>query len=194
MANYRPMRKVLSVVLLLAGALLVAGSLKEYAEAASAQRWALAALAADPGRAPSEVAIGEPVAQISIPRIGLHTVALEGVDLETLRNGPGHFPHSPLPGEPGNSAFAGHRDTHFAPLREVAVGDRIEVRREGRTVVYLVSALRVVEPEEVEVVGPDAGADLTLVTCHPFDWIGPAPRRFIVHARLVEVADRPTRP
>lgn len=187
----------LSRLLLLAGLGLVGWVAAEKLEAAWAQRWAAARLADEPGDDGEAVAgarpsprPGEPVARLAIPRLALDVVALEGVDPETLDRGAGHFPGSALPGEPGNASFAGHRDSFFRPLGRVEEGDEVLLETPAGRHVYRVTDTRVVGPEEVEVVAALPGRQLTLVTCYPFDWIGPAPRRFVVRAVLADGSAR----
>lgn len=127
------------------------------------------------------------MAHLRSPELELDVVALEGVDPKALRRGAGHFPGTALPGRPGNVAFAGHRDTFFRGLRDAGPGRRIEVETAEALYVYEVTETRIVAPEAVEVVAPlTGGSFLTLVTCYPFDWIGPAPQRFVVRASLAE--------
>jgi sortase A len=128
---------------------------------------------------------GTPLAELSIPRIGLSAVVLQGSDEHTLRVGAGHIETTPLPGESGNVAIAGHRDSFFRPLRNVQVGDDIWLNTPKAPVHYRVSSFRVVNPSEVSVIDPTADAVLTLVTCYPFYFVGSAPDRFIVRASLV---------
>jgi sortase A len=104
------------------------------------------------------------------------------VDARTLRSAVGHVPETALPGEPGNAAFAGHRDTFFRKLRHVRKGDRIVVTTPDGVYDYVVRETRVVPPSDVSVLEPTAEQSLTLVTCYPFDYIGSAPERFIVRA------------
>lgn len=133
---------------------------------------------------------GEALGRLSIPRLELTVSVLEGVDDTVLEGGAGRFPETAPLGGAGNTALAAHRDTHFRALRHVRTGDVIEVEVPGRTVRYEVSSTSVVGPQAVEVLD-DAGDDrLTLVTCHPFDWVGPAPRRFVVVA--LRLPDTPT--
>jgi LPXTG-site transpeptidase (sortase) family protein len=113
-------------------------------------------------------------------------VVLQGSDEETLRLGPGHIETTPLPGEAGNVAIAGHRDSFFRPLRNVRVGDDVLLETPEARVHYRVSSFRVVNSHDVSVIGPTKGAALTLVTCYPFWFIGNAPDRFIVRATRVE--------
>src|SRR5262245_48619014 len=129
---------------------------------------------------------GTPLAELSIPRIGLSLVVLQGSDEQTLRKGLGHIEDTSLPGESGNVAIAGHRDSFFRPLRNIQVGDDIMLDIPGRRVHYRVSAYRVVGSTEVSVIAPTTDAVLTLVTCYPFWFVGSAPDRFVVRANLVE--------
>lgn len=128
---------------------------------------------------------GRLIGRIFAPEVGVDAMAFEGIDLPTLDLGAGHFPGTPLPGRPGNVSFAGHRNTDFYGLRDIEVGHPIYVETGGATYVYHVSETRIVEPTQVDVVAFRGRDELTLVTCHPFDWVGPAPRRFIVHANFV---------
>lgn len=128
---------------------------------------------------------GSVVGRIRIASAGVDVVALEGIGDDILRQAAGHFPGTALPGARGNSSFAAHRDSFFRGLRDVGVGDAIELETPGGIFTYRVSETRVVEPQAVEVVAPRGRDELTLITCFPFDYVGPAPRRFVVHADLV---------
>jgi len=136
--------------------------------------------------APSGLARGTPLAELSISRVGLSAVVLHGSDAHTLRLGLGHIENTPLPGESGNVAIAGHRDSFFRPLRNVQVGDDILLDTPEARVHYRVSSVRVVSSSEVSVIAPTRDATLTLVTCYPFWFIGQAPDRFVVRATRVE--------
>jgi sortase A len=154
----------------------------------AAQRWAAAELPGEsllPPEPTPRPALGAVVARIRIADLGLDAVAVEGIDHDTLRHAVGHFPGTALPGEPGNASFAAHRDSFFRGLRDVTVGQQIDVETPRETYVYEVVEALVVEPTRVDVIDPRGGSDLTLVTCYPFDWVGPAPHRFVVHAHLV---------
>jgi len=129
---------------------------------------------------------GTPLAELSIPRIGLSVVVLQGSDEQTLRQGVGHIESTPLPGESGNVGIAGHRDSFFRPLRNVQVGDDIMLETPAGNVHYRVSSYRIVSPSEVSVIHPTSDPVLTLVTCFPFYFVGAAPDRFIVRANLVD--------
>jgi LPXTG-site transpeptidase (sortase) family protein len=109
-------------------------------------------------------------------------VILEGTDEKTLKRGPGHIESTAFPGQAGNIGIAAHRDIHFRALKDIRAGDEIRVITPRQTDSYLVESTRIVGPDEVEVLDPDFGPGLTLVTCFPFYYIGNAPRRFIVRA------------
>lgn len=141
---------------------------------------------------PMPLANGTPLADLSIPRLHLSAVVLQGSDDDTLRVGLGHIEHTALPGEAGNVAIAGHRDTFFRPLRNVQVGDDIFLDTPEERLHYLVSSLRVVGPNEVSVLEPTDDPTLTLVTCYPFWLLGHAPDRFVV--RATRVADSTEQP
>jgi sortase A len=135
---------------------------------------------------------GTPLAELTIPRIGLSVMVLQGSDEHTLRQGVGHIENTPLPGEAGNVALAGHRDSFFRPLRNVQLGDDIMLETPAGNVHYRVSSYRIVSPSEISVIHPTSDPVLTLVTCYPFYFVGAAPDRFIVRAALVD-DQRPAR-
>jgi sortase A len=127
------------------------------------------------------------LALIEIPRLRMSAIVREGADEETLELAVGHVPGTALPGEEGNIALAGHRDTFFRPLRRIKMNDRIRVIVPPNTYEYEVTSLDVVEPHEVSVLESSVGSEeLTLVTCYPFRYIGHAPKRFIVKAERIE--------
>ena len=123
--------------------------------------------------------------RIEIPRLGLRAVVNEGADRKTLARAVGLVPGSARPGEDGNTVLAAHRDTFFWPLREIEVNDRIRFVVPPNTYEYRVNSVRVVEPSETDVLQSKGVEELTLVTCYPFRWVGPAPERFIVTATRV---------
>jgi sortase A len=125
------------------------------------------------------------VGRIEIPAVGLATRVLEGSNAPTLRLAVGHIPGTALPGPSGNVGLAGHRDTFFRPLRRIKLGDEIRFTTAAGTFKYRVISLRVVLPNAVEVLNATQQPTLTLVTCYPFDFIGTAPQRLIVHAEMV---------
>jgi sortase A len=127
----------------------------------------------------------EGAARIEIPRLGIRAIVKEGADDRTLSRAVGLVPGTARPGEIGNTVLAGHRDTFFRPLRRIRENDRIRVIVPPHTYEYRVDSTRVVDPEETSVLASDGDEELTLVTCYPFYFVGPAPQRFIVSAKRV---------
>jgi sortase A len=125
---------------------------------------------------------GSAIGRLDIPRLGFSVVVLEGSDNATLRLGVGRLRNSALPSEQGNVVLAGHRDTFFRSLREIAPGDQISLRTPEGTFAYTVDWTKVVNPTDTSVLQPTKSAALTLVTCYPFYYVGSAPERFIVRA------------
>ena len=123
-----------------------------------------------------------PLGRIEIRTIGLSAMIMEGIDPRTLRRAVGHIPGTPLPGQAGNVALAGHRDTFFRALRNVREGDEITLQVLSGLYRYRVDSITVVDPEDTRVLNKSNGDILTLVTCYPFSYLGPAPKRFIVRA------------
>jgi sortase A len=128
---------------------------------------------------------GSPLGRIEISSIGLAAMIMEGVDGRTLRHAVGHIPGTPMPGQPGNVALAGHRDTFFRGLRNVHKDDEITLTTLQGSCRYLVDSTQVVGPEDVKVLSATPDNILTLVTCYPFYFVGPAPQRFIVRAHRI---------
>jgi LPXTG-site transpeptidase (sortase) family protein len=131
----------------------------------------------------SPVAPGTVIGRIAAPTLRLSAPLLEGSDDGTLSRGAGHIEDTPFPGEPGNVGVAGHRDTVFRPLKNAKVGDPIELTTADRTYHYTITKTLIVGPDDVYVLDPTSSPTLTLVTCYPFEYIGHAPRRFIVQAQ-----------
>jgi sortase A len=128
---------------------------------------------------------GSPLGRIEIGSIGLAAMIMEGVDGRTLRHAVGHIPGTPLPGQQGNVALAGHRDTFFRGLRNIHKGDDITLTTLHGSFRYRVESTAVVEPQDTGVLSATTTDILTLVTCYPFYFVGPAPQRFIVRAHRV---------
>lgn len=135
---------------------------------------------------------GSPIGIIEIPRLGLSSVVLEGDDTAALLFGVGHLSDTPLPWHGGNTVFAAHRDTFFRPLAGIRRNDIIKFSTADAEFEYVVKELKVVKPTELAVLDPTPSATLTLITCFPFDYVGPAPNRFIVKAeRRLPAARQP---
>jgi len=128
---------------------------------------------------------GSPLGRIEISSIGLAAMIMEGVDGRTLRHAVGHIPGTPQPGQQGNVALAGHRDTFFRGLRNIHKDDEITLTTLHGSYRYRVDSTQVVEPKDTQVLGATADDFLTLVTCYPFYFVGPAPKRFIVRAHKI---------
>jgi sortase A len=139
---------------------------------------------------PHVLAEGDVVGEIQVPRLGLSAIVVQGDSPANLRRAVGHLSKSALPGEWGNVALAGHRDTFFLPLRDIQVGDEIRFKTSQRSFEYVVESIEVVAPRDIRVLGPSSGHDLTFITCFPFRYVGPAPKRFVVRAREVDRVPR----
>ena len=137
------------------------------------------------------LAPGTALALIEIPRLDVRAMVVEGVHERELERAAGHVPGTALPGAIGNSVVAAHRDTLFAGLRHARLGDRITVKTGDRELFYRVSAIDVVTPRSMHVMDPTPHASITLITCFPFDFVGPAPMRYIVSAVEESVAGQP---
>lgn len=120
--------------------------------------------------------------RLEIPRIGLSVMVVQGVDDGDLKRAAGHIPGTALPWDAGNVGIAGHRDTFFRPLRTIERDDTITVSTLRGTYRYRVVSTSVVSPQDVHVLYPTERDSLTLVTCFPFEYVGSAPKRFIVRA------------
>jgi sortase A len=131
------------------------------------------------------VAEGDVIGEMNIPRLGLKTIVAQGESSKVLRRAVGHLRETPLPGEPGNVALAGHRDGFFRPLRNIRLGDAISLNTLDGEFVYQVISTEVVLPSDVRVLQASRENTLTLVTCFPFYYVGAAPKRFIVRARQI---------
>jgi LPXTG-site transpeptidase (sortase) family protein len=126
-----------------------------------------------------------PLTKLSIPRIQLEDVILEGASNHSLLLGPAHLSETAVPGRLGNSVIAGHRDTFFRHIHSLRYGDDIYILRSGNMFHYVVRSRKVVEPTDLSVLRPTKDGELTLITCYPTHAIGPAPERLIVVAKLV---------
>jgi sortase A len=148
----------------------------------------LARTAAPPGEAPPPNAVrprppvGSPLGRIEIPRLGVSVVIRAGSDARTLNLAVGHIPGTALPGENGNIGLAGHRDTFFRRLRDIRADDEIRIVTPEGTLEFRVADTSIVAPRDTWVLDPTPAPTLTLVTCYPFNYIGSAPKRFIVRA------------
>lgn len=128
---------------------------------------------------------GEMLGRVIVPRLNMSAVVLEGVDDGTLRRSAGHVPYTALPGETGNFSIAAHRDTLFRPLKDIRIGDEVQFATAQKILTFRVVSTRIVNPTDVSVLAPESDSKLmTMITCYPFYYVGSAPKRFIVKARL----------
>jgi sortase A len=131
------------------------------------------------------VAKGNAIGEMKVQRLGLNAIFVQGDSPRILRHAVGHISETALPGERGNVVLTAHRDSFFRPLRNIRVGDTIELQTLEGKFVYQVDGTEVVSPSDVEVLQSSSENTLTLVTCFPFYYVGPAPKRFIVRAHQV---------
>jgi sortase A len=131
----------------------------------------------------SPVAERAPIGEILIPRLGLMAIVAQGESTTVLQHAIGHLADTALPWESGNVVLAGHRDTLFRPLKWIRIGDAIALHTQYGDFEYVVEWTKVVGPEDVDVVQSTGRSTLTLITCFPFSYVGPAPKRFVVRAR-----------
>jgi sortase A len=124
--------------------------------------------------------------RVQVPKIDLDAYVVDGTSHKQLKLGPGWITTTAMPGEPGNAVISAHRDTFFRHIYELSKGDDILVRRNGRVYKFEVTGRRIVQPEDISVLKQTADAELTLITCYPIYYIGPAPERLVVFSKLVE--------
>jgi sortase A len=127
-----------------------------------------------------------PLARLRIPSLGLSAMVLEGTDETSLLLGIGHIDGTSRPGEDGNVGLAGHRDSFFRSLSRIALGSEIVLTTLDGDRCYTVDSIEIVGPEKVGILDPVDSPRLTLVTCYPFYFVGPAPLRYVVTATLQE--------
>jgi LPXTG-site transpeptidase (sortase) family protein len=134
---------------------------------------------------PPPLPVGQPVAHLRIPAARIDTIVFEGDDADTLEKGPGHMPQTARPGQTGgsnNCVIVAHRDSYFRNLGWLRARHRIELETPERRQSYTVVSREIVAPDAVRVLAPTATPRLTLITCYPFNYVGPAPRRLVVVA------------
>jgi sortase A len=128
-----------------------------------------------------------PVARVEVPRLGKSAIVLAGASGQALAFGPGHVERTPEAGEPGTAIYSAHRDTHFAFLADVDIGEELRVtRRDGRVLRFRVARTSVVRWDASGIDPQSAGRRLVLATCWPLDAKTSGPLRYLVHAELVE--------
>lgn len=130
--------------------------------------------------------LGAPQALLNIPSIGLKVPVLEGIDEITLNRAVGRIPGTARPGGLGNVGISGHRDGFFRGLKDIGPGDNIEIVTWRERMRYEVQEIIIVDKHEVDVLKANDEGLLTLVTCYPFYYVGHAPKRYIVKAKLAD--------
>jgi sortase A len=125
-----------------------------------------------------------PLAVLRIDKLGIEVPVFDGTDDLTLNRGVGRIIGTARPGKPGNIGIAGHRDGFFRGLKDISVGDEVDLMMTATRTAYVVDQIEIVSPDDVRVLQPRSVPALTLVTCYPFYFVGDAPNRFIVHASL----------
>ena len=170
-------RRTLSVVLLVTGGVLCSSVAASYAAMYVEQRKLLHEFK-------THEAAGEALTKLSIPRIGLRAVIIEGASAHSLLMGPGHLTGSALPGTNGNAVIAGHRDTFFRNVDKLKLGDAIFILRGRKRFRYIVAQRKIVQPNDLSVLRASKAGEITLITCYPTHFIGPAPQRLVIVAKL----------
>jgi sortase A len=125
------------------------------------------------------------IGRIEIARLDVSAIVMKGTSSRTLRRAAGHIEGTAMPGQGGNVGIAAHRDTFFRPLRNIRASDVIVLRTLTGDYRYRVVSVKIVAPDKIDVLNPGTSEILTLVTCYPFYFVGPAPNRFVVRAERV---------
>ena len=131
------------------------------------------------------IKLGEVIGIITIPKLSETYPIVQGTDDKSLKHGVGHFVNSVMPGAKDNTVLAGHRDTVFSKIGKLKIGDLVIIKTSSGTFDYSVTRTRIVLANDRTVIVPTPTATLTLSTCYPFYYIGSAPDRYIVSAKLV---------
>jgi sortase A len=124
--------------------------------------------------------------RLSFPAHNADFIVRDGASVANLLLGPVRLEWSSYPGDKGNSIIAAHRDTHFRVLKDLKKGEVITLERDGHSYRYRIVTLKIVRPTDNTYYRPTSTGMLTLVTCYPFYYLGPAPKRFIVRAELLD--------
>jgi len=181
-------RRTLSLVLLAVGAGLLGYVAVQYWSMYRSQKqleteWERQAAASGAPGQPAPLP-GELLTRVLIPKINLDAVVVEGASRKQLLAGPGHLQDTATPGSTGNAVITAHRDTFFRHIYELNQGDEILIRRGGQVFRYHVTGKKIVQPEDVSVLNPTSDAQLTLITCYPTYYVGPAPERLVIFSKL----------
>ncbi|WP_047153196.1 class D sortase [Aneurinibacillus tyrosinisolvens] len=135
-------------------------------------------------KAHANIGKGNVIGLLELPVSDKKLPIIEGTDERSLSEGIGHYEGTALPGEKDNAVLAGHRDTVFKKLGEVKKGDLIRIETESGVYQYKVSDYKIVDSDDTTVIMPSDKSMVTLITCYPFHFVGPAPKRYILYAEL----------
>jgi LPXTG-site transpeptidase (sortase) family protein len=179
----------LPLTCILLGSALLTYVVTQYAEMYRSQKNMAAEWTAQQRPSSKTGTIDPTLTRLTIPKINLDSFVVEGTSHKALLHGPGHLKNSAEPGQPGNVIISAHRDTFFRHVFELETGDQVQVERAGKIAIYEVTGKKVVDPDDFEVLRQTKEPRLTLITCYPTYYIGPAPQRAIVIAKLVSLQD-----
>ncbi len=206
MSRVRFVKAVAALVLISAGGFLVYRGLHEYVSSQTAQeeaafRWnRVVAPSSKTARRQAlmraaPIPEGTTFSRLEVPRLGESLYVVEGDSTAALRKGPGHVRGSAMPGETGNCVIAGHRDLHFRFLKNIEPGDKVYMETAAGKFCYRVTGAKIITPDQIQVLQPTRDAELHLITCYPFYFLGHAPKRFVVTAELIGLpADSGSKP
>ncbi len=192
------------LILLSTGGFLVYRGLSTYFGASNSQKEAAASWHPYPGgigltrrssssitRPKAAIPEGQTFSRLDVPRLNQSLYVVEGDNDSALEKGPGHVRGSAMPGEHGNCVIAGHRDLHFRFLKNIEPGDEVFLETAQGRFRYRVTGTKIITPNQIQVLQPTPDAELHLITCYPFYFLGHAPKRFVVTAELDQPFDAP---
>jgi LPXTG-site transpeptidase (sortase) family protein len=191
--NWRKLGSHLPAVLLVAGLLLLAYVGSEYFQMYREQKMLAAQWAQQENdrlrgvgvRNGEQQRVNDGIIRLQIPKIDLDAYVLDGAGHKQLKVGVGRITTTAIPGEKGNAVVTAHRDTFFRHIADLKKGDEIIVRRDGERMTFQMTGYKIVKPSDVSVLKPTEEPTLTLITCYPTYYIGPAPERLVVSSKLV---------
>lgn len=195
-ADFRDWRTYLPVLLMVGGLLLLSYVSSEYfamyrEQKKLASEWSQQEndrMTYAASHAGQRQLVNDGIIRLQIPKIDLDAYVLEGSGRKQLKLGVGRVTTSAIPGENGNAVVTAHRDTFFRHIVELKKGDEVVVRRNGERMVFSVTGYKIVKPTDVSVLKQTAEPTLTLITCYPTYYIGPAPERLVVFSKLASRA------
>ena len=183
-------KQMVPYLLMAAGAILLLFVVSQYGQMFAEQKrlaehWSEQQKSSTAGQANTD----DSTIRLVIPKIDLTSFVVEGTNHHALLLGPGHMINTAEPGEQGNAVISAHRDTFFRHIHELEKGDQIYVDRGGKRIVYEVTSKKIVDPDDISVTRPSKESELTLITCYPTYYIGPAPKRLVISAKLASTQE-----